>query len=231
MNLPHRLRLCALLGATLTLSVTGCKDSAPDEAPQAGTPPPLMVAPTAVAPPSDSEILKGIVNGEDRAMSDLSPEEQKQVMNRIIQERAKQQANGLGTGSLKPNQAWNYTGYSYLSPNPETAIEARMVAVDITLTGHTADFDIDDVEIVDSKTFASFGSDPHVEFLSLDGKLMKMGDRPAPAPRASRWLLIYAFPKSLDEFRLFYWGRQLTAAPVKIDPDGWEIPYPKAAAE
>jgi len=219
MNSSLLIRLTALSVFFLLSAACDSKQPAAEDAPTAGTPPPGNVQ-------SNPEIPPGQLNGQERKFDELSPEEQKEVMNKIIQARARQQANGLGGGSLTVNKAWNYTGYSYLSPDPNAAIEARLVAVDVTLSGHTPFFDLDDIEIVDAKTFGSFGSDPHAEFLTLDGKLMEPGQVPAPAPKASRWLLIYAFPKNQDEFRLFYWGKQLTAAPEKINPEGWEVPYP-----
>ena len=158
----------------------------------------------------------------------LTAAEQKTVVNQVMQARAKQQAEGLGTGAVEVNGAWNYTGYSYLSPDPNAAIEARLVAVDITVSGHTPHFDIDDVEIVDGVKLISYGSDPHPEYLTLDGKLMAADQLPAAPPRASRWLLIYAFPKHSATFHLYYWGKQLTPEPVEIGERGMQLPVPEA---
>jgi len=156
----------------------------------------------------------------------LTAEEQKIVVDQVIQVRAKQQAEGLGTGNVEVNGAWNYTGYSYLSPDPNAAIEARLVAVDVTLSGHTANFDIDDVEIIDGVKMISYGSDPHPEYLTLDGALKPAGELPSAPPRASRWLLIYAFPKHSATFHLYYWGKQLTPNPVEIGERGMQLPFP-----
>lgn len=157
----------------------------------------------------------------------LTAEEQKIVVDKVMQARAKQQAEGLGTGNVEVNGAWNYTGYSYLSPDPSAAIEARLVAVDITISGHNSNFDIDDVEIIDGVKLISYGSDPHPEYLTLDGDLMSAGQLPAAPPRASRWLLIYAFPKHSATFHLYYWGQQLTTEPVTIAEVGMQLPFPK----
>jgi len=162
----------------------------------------------------------------------LTPKEKSQVVNQILQARARQQAAGLGHGSVSVNKAWNYQGYSYLSPNPSAAIEARLVAVDLTISGHTKYFDFDDIEIVDGETMVSYGSDPQAVPLSLsDGHPMPPGEIPAPAPKASRWLMIYAFPKNTSTFHLYYWGRKLTLHPTKIAPSGWELPYPEPEKE
>lgn len=158
----------------------------------------------------------------------LTPEEKKQAIDGVMQARAKQQAEGLGTGSVKVNGAWNYSGYSYLSPDPAAAIEARLVAVDVTISGHTPFFDIDDVEIVDGLTLISYGSDPHAENLKPDGTLRLGGETLEAAPGASRWLLIYAFPKNTPRFHLYYWGKQLTPKPVEVGDSGPGLPYPQA---
>ena len=153
--------------------------------------------------------------------------EKVQTIDDVLQARAKQQAEGLGTGDVKVNGAWSYTGFSYLSPDPAAAIEARLVAVDVTISGHTPFFDIDDIEIVDGVTMLSYGSDPQAEFLKLDGTLIAKGELPAGAPEPSRWLLIYAFPKNTARFHLYYWGKQLTRKPVEIGSGGLSLPYPR----
>lgn len=158
----------------------------------------------------------------------LTPGEQKQLLDQILQVRARQQAEGLGAGSVKVNGAWNYSGYSTIAPDPAAAIEARLVAVDVTISGHTPFFDLDDIEIVDGATLLSYGSDPHAEPLGPDGKLLPLTEAPAEAPAESRWLLIYAFPKATPIFHLFYWGKQLTFKPVEVGRAGLSLPYPVA---
>lgn len=177
-------------------------------------------------PPAETALA-----AEDGAWSELSTEEKSRVVDGILQARAREQAEGLGGGSVAVNGAWHYTGYSYLSPDPNAAVEARLVAVDVTVSGHRPTFDLDDIEIVDGETLVSFGSDPHIEPLTLEGELMPPGKGPVPAPRASRYLLIYGFPKNLDEFRLFYWGQQLTVQSEKVAGSGWELPYPATGGD
>lgn len=156
----------------------------------------------------------------------LTAEEQKQVIEGVIQVRAKQQAEGLGAGSVKVNGAWPYSGYSTLSPDPASAIEARLVAVDVTVSGHTPYFDIDDIEIVDGESLVSYGSDPHAEPLGPDGALLPAGEAIPVGPDSSRWLLIYAFPKATPRFHLYYWGKALTPEPVAFGKAGISLPYP-----
>lgn len=163
---------------------------------------------------------------EGTTWAELNAEQQREVLDRILQAKARQQAEGLAGGSVRVNGAWNYTGYSYLSPNPEAAIEARLVAVDVTISGHNEHFDYDDIEIVDGASMMSYGSDPHLTPLTLDGDLLPVGEFLAPAPQPSRWLLIYAYPKASPSFHLYYWGRQLTPSPVPIAESGMELPYP-----
>ena len=161
----------------------------------------------------------------------LTEEEQAQVIDAILQAKARQQAEGLGKGRVRVNGAWPYSGYSYLAPDPNAAIEARLVAVDVTVSGHTEHFDFDDIEIVDGATFVSYGSDPHIEPLAADGSLLPE-DAPIPGPPASsRWLLIYAFPKDSPRFHLFYWGKQLTPDPVGFSAGGLSLPPPPAVED
>lgn len=156
----------------------------------------------------------------------LTEAEQNQVIDGVLQARAKQQAEGLGAGRVTVNGAWPYTGFSTISADPAAAIEARLVAVDVTISGHTPFFDIDDIEIVDGASLMSYGSDPHAEPLRADGSLLPIDEAVPVAPAASRWLLIYAFPKATPRFQLYYWGKALTAEPVGFGEKGISLPYP-----
>ncbi len=198
-------------GLAAVLSLGGCGEKAPES-----SAPPSEEA----AAPADATAP---VSGEPR---ELTAEEQKQVLDQVMQARAKQQAEGLGSGSVRVNGAWHYTGYSHLAPDPAAAIEARLVAVDVTVSGHTPFFDIDDIEVVDGITMISYGSDPHAEFLTSDGTLPGEGQQPPTAPDAVRLLLIYGFPKNTASLHLYYWGKQLTVNPVEIGTSGLALPYP-----
>lgn len=158
----------------------------------------------------------------------LTEAEQKQVLEGVFRERARQQAEGLGGGKVVVNGAWPYSGYSTLAPDPDAAIEARLVAVDITVSGHTPYFDFDDIEIVDGATLVSYGSDPQAEPLREDGSLAAPGATVPAGPAPSRWLLIYAFPKASPKFHLYYWGKALTPQPVAFGEPGLSLPYPPA---
>ncbi len=200
-------------GLVAAFALSACGEKAPESSAPT-SPPEEATAPLPSSAPAD---------GEPRA---LTAEEQRQVLDRVMQARAKQQAEGLGSGSVRVNGAWHYTGYSHLSPDPSAAIEARLVAVDVTVSGHTPFFDIDDIEVVDGVTMISYGSDPHAEFLTPDGALLGEGQLPPTAPDPVRLLLIYGFPKNTTRLHLYYWGKQLTANPVEIGASGLALPYP-----
>lgn len=161
----------------------------------------------------------------------LTSEQQQAVIDEIMRAKAREQAEGLGGGKVEVNGAWNYTGYSYLVPDPEAAIEARLIAVDITVSGHTRSFDIDDIEAVDGASLMSYGSDPHATPLGLDGKPLPPEAGTAEPPKANRWLLIYAYPAKSPALHLYYWGQQLTPEPVVIADRGMELPYPAVVGE
>ncbi len=253
---PSHLLRCAALSFFLLCACDQAPRETPSETAGAAPPPAeAPSAPAAVPPPaearaaSDAEpspsvaepmaeddeegpILIEAAKSRQREETETPParqldeEEQRRVLDNILQIRAKQQAEGLGTGTVRVNGAWPYSGYSVLSPNPEAAIEARLVAVDVTISGHTPFFDIDDIEIVDGASLVSYGSDPHVEPLRADGRLMGEDEAIPAAPAASRWLLIYAFPKASPRFHLHYWGKPLTSEPVGFGSAGLSLPYP-----
>lgn len=181
-----------------------------------------------MAEPEGEEQSTAQTEGEGR---EISPKDQQAVLDEIMRVKAQQQAEGLGNGQVEVNGAWNYTGYSYLSPDPNAAIEARLVAVDITVTGHTNEFDIDDIEIVDGASLMSYGSDPHATPLALNGGVLPPESGIAAPPKANRWLLIYAYPVKSPAFHLYYWGKQLTTAPIDIAASGMELSYPAPPEE
>lgn len=144
----------------------------------------------------------------------------------LINAMKTKQANGLGAGSVKVNGAWTYTGYSFLDP----VQGARLVAVDVTVSGHTPAFDFDDIEIVGGPTLISYGSDPHITLLSPEGKALPDIRQMPAAPNPVRVLLIYGFPLETESFTLYYWGKNLLLKNHGIEPSGWELPFPKTEA-
>jgi len=159
-----------------------------------------------------------------RATASAPPNPQRDAMAQVLDNAAKAQAAGLGNGQLIVNGAWDYTGYSTLSPLPE----ARLVAVDITVTGHTPTFDFDDIEIVDADRHVSYGSDPYLALLTPDGKFEPDMSKMPIAPASTRLLLVYGFPKDQARFNLVYWHKKLNTEAITIAGHGWELPFPGA---
>ncbi len=152
---------------------------------------------------------------------------QRDAMARVLDNAAKAQAAGLGKGELTVNGAWDYKGYSTLSPLPE----ARLVAVDITVSGHTSTFDFDDIEIVDPQRKVSYGSDPFLALLTPEGEFQADMSQMPMAPASTRLLLVYGFPKDQTRFNLVYWHKKLNREPVTIADHGWEVPFPEKATK
>ena len=148
------------------------------------------------------------------------------IVGQMINQAAQAQAKGLDGGRLTVNDAWTYDGYSTLTTIENPPFPVRFVAVDVTVEGQNANFDYDDIEIVDGADLTSFGSDPHVTFLDRDGKVLPLTARPPAPPSPVRALLIYGFPEDSKTFTLYYWGRKLVEA-REIAKSGWALPYPK----
>lgn len=148
-----------------------------------------------------------------------------QVVGAMINQAAMAQARGLDAGRLVVNGAWTYEGFSTLTQIENPPFPVRFVAVDATVEGQTANFDYDDIEIVDGADLTSFGSDPHVTFLTPNGEVLPSSERPPAPPSSVRVLLIYGFPVDSSTFTLYYWGRKLVE-PQTIAERGWALPYP-----
>ena len=108
---------------------------------------------------------------------------------------------------------------------------ARLIAVDATVTGHTADFDFDDIEVIDGANRTSYGSDPQITLLTPEGKALPDSHEFTSAPGPVRILLIYGFPKETEDFTLYYWGKNLLKENHNIEPSGWELPFPENKAK
>lgn len=205
MPVPTANASCSLLRslAPTMLLITALAFSACDKS--ADTPAPPQAAATAAAAPS------------------APVDQQRHAIAKVLDNAAKAQAAGLGNGELIVNGAWDYTGYSTLSPLPE----ARLVAVDVTVVGHTTNFDFDDIEIVDPQRKISYGSDPFIALLTSDGKFQATMSQMPVAPTSTRLLLVYGFPKDQTRFNLVYWHKKLNLEPVSIAENGWEVPFPE----
>ncbi|MCB1064434.1 MAG: hypothetical protein KDN20_16135 [Verrucomicrobiae bacterium] len=221
-----------LLAISLFLSSCGDRDSSTegDGTTIVSPPPPAQAAPTnAVTLPPTGQITTSASTPSSPSTRQLTPEEQSRVINQMMTQMADRQAKALNNASVKVNGAWYYDGYSTLSPNPASEIPARMVAIDLTVQGHTPDFDPDDIEIVDGLTMVSYASDPHITFLKGTEEIIEKPQEIPMAPHATRMLLIYAFPKSSPKFTLVYWGQKLLKTPMTFEASGWGLPFPEKA--
>lgn len=223
-TLPPQWLALAILPGLFLLSSCGEKEQeATISAPKTPTEPQGSIV---VLPPS-GEITTSAGTPSTAETPQLTPQQQNKMLNVMIDRLKDQQAKGLGTGVVRVNAAWHYDGYSYLSPNPDAEIPARMVAVDVTVKGHTSAFDPDDIEIIDGVTMVSYGSDPHITFIKAPGELIENASEIPVAPAETRMLLIYAFPRNTQKFTLYYWGQNLLNVPRGFDESGWGLPYPE----
>jgi hypothetical protein len=166
------------------------------------------------APPRD---------GGDLEVRQVTPEDLPADVRGTVEDTARRQAVAADRTVATIRRAYPYEGYSWYEPTAE----GKLVAVDVELVGYTADFDLDDIDLVDGVTGENYGSDPQVALLTRDGQLAK--DEPRewpPAPKPLRLLLIYAAPRSLESVRLGYWGRDLTASAFPLGGAGPSLPRP-----
>lgn len=208
-------------------SLVGCGEKQPPAAlpPAEIQSPP---APTVVLPPT-GEITTGVLTPSSPTTRIPGEAEKNQAVNVLLNQVKDAQSAALRDARITVNAAWPYTGYSTLAPDPASAIPARLVAIDLTISGHTPAFDQDDIEIVDGITSVSYGSDPQVTVINGPGKIISDPLLVPVAPAPLRLLLIYAFPKNTQTFTLYYWGQKLIAEPRGFDPatNGWSLPAPE----
>lgn len=119
---------------------------------------------------------------------------------------------------------YTYTGYTYV----ESTGTSKLVAVDVEFRDYASYFDLDDVEIHDGASNESHGSDPHIAFLTAEGKVVPRAETPAPSDELGplRVLLIYSFPKDAQTIKLSYWGKELTPKPIPIAGIGPSLSKP-----
>lgn len=204
----------------------------PPPAPASPAAPPASGAATVILPPSGeittSVRFPGPAAGPSAAGATPPPPGQgppdlDQLMSRL----AAEQGAGLRGARITVHRAWPYRGYSHLAPDPAAALPARLVAIDLTVEGHAAAFDPDDIEIVDGITRVSYGSDPHVTFIRGPGEVIRDPAQIPAAPAPLRMLLIYAFPQHTRTFTLAYWNQILLPDPRGFESEGWGLPYPE----
>ena len=224
MSIPP-LPIAALLAVALPLA--SCGDRAEEASPPIDPAPAQSEPAPSVTLPRTGDITTGSLTPSTAPVRLPSDAEKQQALDTVIEGMRARQAAALENAQVTVNAAWPYEGYSTLSPDPASAIPARMVAVDLTVSGHTADFDPDDIEIVDGITMVSYGSDPHLAVIKGPGEVITDAKMMPIAPAPMRLLLIYAFPKTTRTFTLYYWGRNLLDKPRGFDAAGWSLPYPE----
>lgn len=157
----------------------------------------------------------------------VTPEQLPRDVRGAVEDTMRRQSAAGDEAVATIHRAYPYEGYSWFEP----AAEAKLVAVDVEFVGYTADFDLDDVDLVDGVTGENYGSDPQIALLTPEGQLAKDEAREwPPAPKPLRLLLIYAAPRSLQSVRLGYWGRDLTPRAFPIAGKGPSLPRPERKA-
>lgn len=218
----------SVLAALVSCSLVSCGEK-PAVPPAAAPPSAEMQPPPAptVVLPQTGEITTGVLTPSSPATRILSEEEKSEAVNVLLNQVKDAQAAALREARLIVNAAWPYSGYSTLAPDPASAIPARLVAIDVTVSGHTAALDADDIEIIDGITSISYGY-PQVTVINGPGEIVTDPQLVPVAPAPLRLLLIYAFPKNTQTFSLNYWGQKLLATPRGFDSadSGWSLPVP-----
>lgn len=157
----------------------------------------------------------------------VTPDELPPEVRGAVEDTMRRQSAAADHASATIHRAYAYEGYSWFEPTAE----GKLVAVDVELVGYTADFDLDDIDLVDGVTGENYGSDPQIALLTPEGDLAKDEAREwPPAPKPLRVLLIYAAPRSLQSVRLGYWDQDLTTRPFPIAGKGPSLPRPERKA-
>ncbi|MCB1090004.1 MAG: hypothetical protein KDL87_00630 [Verrucomicrobiae bacterium] len=217
----------ALLASVAVISCDKQETTPADPKPVQAPSPSSASQPDTVVLPATGNITTGTLTPSSTPTRIPSAAEQQQALDLVMNRLAQGQAAGLKNARITVNAAWNYKGYSYLSPDPAAAIPVRMVAIDLTVEGHTSEFDPDDIEIVDGITLVSYDSNPHLSVIQSPGVVIEDPNQIPKAPAPLRLMLIYAFPKNTPTFTLFYWGQKLLDKPHGFDAEGWGLPYPE----
>lgn len=165
-------------------------------------------------------------NESEIVLVDSETGEQEQVPSEMtgrLEEIANQQAKSLEKASVSVKAAYNYKGYSYIEP----VSIAKLIAVDVEFSKYGQNFDLDDVDIIDSDTDENYGSDPQIVLLNKEGEILPDDTEWPEAPGPIRVLLIYAFPKDSKSVKLGYWGSVITDKSVKLEEGGPVLKNPE----
>jgi hypothetical protein len=159
----------------------------------------------------------------DLQVRHVTPDQLPPEVRGAVEDTIRRQSVAAADAVATIHRAYPYEGYSWFEPTAE----GKLVAVDVELTGYTADFDLDDIDLIDGVTGENYGSDPQVALLTPDGELAKDEAREWPAaPKPLRVLLIYAAPLSLQSVRLAYWDQDLTTRAFPVAGKGPSLSPP-----
>lgn len=151
-------------------------------------------------------------SGGGAASSEQADESVPPEIQRLLESVARRQSRGLAGATTTVHRAFEYTEDSFIAPLEG----AKLVAVDVEFQGHSRDFDLDDVDVIDAATNENYGSDPEIRLLRSDGSL-EPNEAKWDAPQESlRVLLVYAVPKETNSIKLGYWESELTPKPIAV---------------
>jgi hypothetical protein len=119
--------------------------------------------------------------------------------------------------------AWNYAGTLRASLPPDT----KLVAADIELPPPKGGrFDLDDIDIFDADTGETYGSDPQIQRLTMDGDFVDNED-PELKDRADyRGIFVWVVPRRVRNINFGYWGEMLYTKPIPLAAQGRLLPEP-----
>ena len=153
----------------------------------------------------------------------ISPKEyQGQDPDTVGRDIAQKQSQGLKNATATAFRAYIYQGSASYVEEPD---KYKLVAVDVTFSGSSENFDLDDVDLINGVTGVNYGSDPEIAFLKDDGSFKAWSVDELHDP--FRVLLVYMVPKSVASIKLSYWGQNLVKNPVRIEASGPMMPVPE----
>ena len=166
-------------------------------------------------------------DGGELQVRHVTPEQLPPDVRGAVEDTMRRQSVAASDAVATIRRAYPYEGYSWFEPTAD----GKLIAIDVELVGYTADFDLDDIDLVDGVTGENYGSDPQIALLTPEGDLAKDEAREwPPAPKPLRILLIYAAPRSLQSVRLRYWDEDLTPRAFPIAGKGPSLPPPARQA-
>jgi hypothetical protein len=140
------------------------------------------------------------------------------------------QSAGLDEATVEVHRAYSSPADAFRLEAPQRK-DHKVVVVDVTFKNVAEGFDLDDVDIINTRSGENYGSDPDMYGVLADGQIGDINEREVLKPGAA-WhvLLVYAVPDRCDAIRLGYWGKTVTAESIALQPTGPALPGRKAVA-